>query len=225
MKDFDVISSSWKRLFGEFTCNPKSATKNSETIVRCNKQVGQRTDRNSRNIRDRLATKSLEKTTLLTDRAVQLSTAKTYVFSDSVLCMGRNSENPLSAWKEKVDCFMNSSQCRELDRIDGEPMEFEWTNFRGFTALQILAEIQNMMTETQCEPEQFPGRIILMSMHNRHCTERNSKRRIVYCEFPNCDRLFKKICAQTLVVSWAWIRKEIVRNSHVQAEWKMGSSR
>ena len=31
-------------------------------------------------------------TTLLNDRAVQLSTAKTYAFYDSVLCMGRISE-------------------------------------------------------------------------------------------------------------------------------------
>ena len=39
-------------------------------------------------------------------------------------------------------------------------MEFDGKIFPGFTALQILAEIQNMMTELQCEPEQFPGRII-----------------------------------------------------------------
>ena len=68
---------------------------------------------------------------------------------------------------------MNSLQCRELDRIDGEP--------QGFTTLQFLAEIQNMMTETQCVPEQI-----------------------------------------TEVVSWAWKRKEMVRNSYVQIEWKMG---
>ena len=45
-------------------------------------------------------------------------------------------------------------------------MELEWKNFAGFTTLQILAEIQNMMTEVQCELEQFPGRIIFMSMYN-----------------------------------------------------------
>ena len=28
--------------------------------------------------------------------------------------------------EEKIAWFMNASQCRELDRIDGEPMEFEW---------------------------------------------------------------------------------------------------
>ena len=88
-----------------------------------------------------------KRSTLLTDRAVQLSTAKAYVFSDSVFCMGRISENLVSAWKEKIDGFMNSSQCRELDRIDGEPKEFELKNLPGFSTLQILAEIQNMMTE------------------------------------------------------------------------------
>ena len=45
-------------------------------------------------------------------------------------------------------------------------MEFEWKNFLGFTTLQILAELQKMMNEMQCEPEQFTGRIIFMSMCN-----------------------------------------------------------
>ena len=39
-------------------------------------------------------------------------------------------------------------------------------NFPGFTALGILEEIQKMMTELKCEPEQFKGRIIFMSMYN-----------------------------------------------------------
>ena len=33
---------------------------------------------------------------------------------------------------------------RELDRIDGEPMDFEWITFPGFTTLQILLEIQKL---------------------------------------------------------------------------------
>ena len=109
---------------------------------------------------------SWKRTILLTDRAVQLSTAETYVFSDSVLCMSKISENPVSAWNENIDLFTNSSQCRELDRIDGKPREFEWTNFPRFTTLHVLAEIQNMMTEIKCEPEQFQGRSIFMSMYN-----------------------------------------------------------
>ena len=50
-----------------------------------------------------------QRTTLLTDRAVQFATAKTFVFSDSVLCMGGISPDPVKAWKEKIDWFMHSS--------------------------------------------------------------------------------------------------------------------
>ena len=59
---------------------------------------------------------------------VSLSRAKVYVFSDSVLCLGKISENPLSnvVWDDKVTWFTSSSQYRTLDTIDGEPMEFEW---------------------------------------------------------------------------------------------------
>ena len=41
---------------------------------------------------------------------------------------------------------MESRYFRELDRIDGEPMEFEWKNFPGFTTVEILDEIQKVMT-------------------------------------------------------------------------------
>ena len=39
-------------------------------------------------------------------------------------------------------------------------------NFPGFTSVGILDEIQKMMTESKCEPENFTGRIIFMSMFN-----------------------------------------------------------
>ena len=47
-------------------------------------------------------------------------------------------------------------------RADGIRVE----NFAGFTTLGILDEIQKMMAESRCEPEQFKGRVIFMSMYN-----------------------------------------------------------
>ena len=64
------------------------------------------------------------RTTLLTDKAVQFATAKT-CFSDSVLCLGGISSDPVRAWKDMINWFMQSRHKRELDRIDGLPMEFE----------------------------------------------------------------------------------------------------
>ena len=73
--------------------------------------------------------------------------------------------------------------------------------FLGLTTLQTLPEIQNVMTETQCELEQLPGRI-------KDIVWEKGKQRNVYCEFCQCSRICKKIRARTLVISWAWIRKE-----------------
>ena len=44
-------------------------------------------------------------------------------------------------------------------------MKFEWNIFPGFTTLQLVQEVQKIMNKMG-EPEQFQGRIILMSMFN-----------------------------------------------------------
>ena len=72
-----------------------------------------------------------QRTTLLTDKAVQFATGKTFVLSDSVLCLAGISTDPVKARKEKINWFMESRQFGELGRIDGEPMEFEWKIFLG----------------------------------------------------------------------------------------------
>ena len=80
--------------------------------------------------------------------------------------LGGISTEPVQAWKDKIKKYLETRYLKELDRIDGEPMEFEWTYFPGFTTLGIIAEIQHMMAEVKCEPELFQGRIIFMSMYN-----------------------------------------------------------
>ena len=62
------------------------------------------------------------------EEVISLLHTKVYVFSDSVLCLGKMNENPQSniAWEDKLTWFKSSSQYRTLDTIDREPMEFEW---------------------------------------------------------------------------------------------------
>ena len=65
---------------------------------------------------------------IVDEEIINLQRTKVYVFSDSVLCLGKINENPQSniAWEEKLEWFKSSLENRTLDRIDGEPMEFEW---------------------------------------------------------------------------------------------------
>ena len=77
-------------------------------------------------------------------------------------------ENPQSniAWKDRLTWFKSSSQYRALDTVDGEPMEFEWNIFTGFTTLQLCYKVQEFMSKMSVQPEDFTGRIIFMPMFN-----------------------------------------------------------
>ena len=101
------------------------------------------------------------------EEVITLSHAKFYVFSDSVLCLGKMNRNPTSdsAWEEKLTWFKDSPQNRTLDTIHGEPMDFEWNIFPGFTTLQLVRQVHEFMTKMG-DPAQFKRRIIFMSMFN-----------------------------------------------------------
>ena len=85
------------------------------------------------------------------EEVISLSHAKVYVFSDSVLCLGKVNQNPAlnAVWEQQLDWFKDSSQYRTLDTIDGEPKEFEWNIFPGFTTLQILAGTDYLHVDVQ----------------------------------------------------------------------------
>ena len=53
-----------------------------------------------------------------------------------------------------------------MDRIDGEPMEFERNIFPLFNTLQLSQEVQELLLILNETPENFTGRIIFMSMFN-----------------------------------------------------------
>ena len=92
---------------------------------------------------------SWKQSSLVSDEEViSLSHAKVFVFSDFVLCLGKMNQNQTSnsAWEEKLSWFKSSSQNRTSDTFDGEPMEFEWHIFPGFTTLQLCNKVQEFMS-------------------------------------------------------------------------------
>ena len=101
------------------------------------------------------------------EEVISLSPAKFYVFSDSVLCLGKVNLYPTSntVWEQQLSWFKDSSQHTTLYTTDGEPMEFEWNMFPGFTSLQLINKVREFMNNMS-EPEQFKGRIIFISMFN-----------------------------------------------------------
>ena len=99
---------------------------------------------------------------------INLQRAKVYVFSDSVLCLGRVHQHPKSdeSWKERIGWITTSPSYRDYDGISGEPTEFEWNIFPGLTALQVHGKVTDLLSRLGEEPETFTGRILFMSMFN-----------------------------------------------------------
>ena len=78
------------------------------------------------------------------ERIINLQRSKVYVFSDSVLCLGKVHQHPESneAWKKRIEWLINEKSYRDYDGIDGEPTESEWNIFPGFTTLQLYVKSQ-----------------------------------------------------------------------------------
>ena len=66
----------------------------------------------------------------------------------------------------QIDVVQKFTRNRPLDKIDGEPMEFEWNIFPGITTLQLCTKVQELLSRLSVPPEKITGRIIFMSMFN-----------------------------------------------------------
>ena len=102
------------------------------------------------------------------ETVINLQRAKVYVFSDSVLCLERILQHPESneAWKKRIGWITTDKSYRDFDGINGEPTEFEWNIFPGFTTLQLCGKVTDLLSNLGETPETFTGRILFMSMFN-----------------------------------------------------------
>ena len=99
---------------------------------------------------------------------IGLQSAKVYVFSDSVLCLGKVLQHPEwnEAWKNRVAGVRAEKNYSDFDDVKGESAEFEWNIFPGFTTLQLCDKISDLLSSLGQSPEAFTGRILFMSMFN-----------------------------------------------------------
>ena len=117
-----------------------------------------------------------------------------------------------SCMEDKLTWFKSSPEYRALDTIDGEPMEFDWTMFPGFTTLQLCSKVQELMSRLSVTPEEFTGRIIFMSMFN------------------DISAQFVSLCAKRFSPGkWSFFgpgsEKKWCSNLHWQTPRRMGQSR
>ena len=109
---------------------------------------------------------------------ISLQSTKVYVFSDSVLCLGKVLQHPEcnEAWKNRVAGVRAERNYRDFEDVKGESTEFEWNIFPGFTSLQLCDKIINLLSSLGQSQETFTGRILFMSMFNDiSCDRKDNK--------------------------------------------------
>ena len=101
---------------------------------------------------------------------INLQRTKVYVFSDSVLCLGKVLQHPESneAWKNRVAGIRSEKSCRDYDALNGESTEFEWNIFPGFTTLQLCDKISDLLSNLGQTPATSTGRNSIYVDVQRH---------------------------------------------------------
>ena len=109
---------------------------------------------------------------------IGLQSTKVYVFSDSVLCLGKVLQHPEcnEAWKSRVAGVRAERNYRDFEIVSGESTEFEWNIFPGFTSLQLCDKISDLLSSLGQSPETFTGRILFMSMFNDISCDRHDNK-------------------------------------------------
>ena len=141
------------------------------------------------------------------ETVINLQRAKVYVFSDSVLCLGRVHQHPESneAWKKRIEWIINEKSYRDYDGINGESTEFamirdpigenlqrlwwyQWRVDRG--QVEYFPRISPRCSSAVESPiywadeekhhKTFTGRILFMSMFNDiSCDKKHNEEKCV----------------------------------------------
>ena len=82
------------------------------------------------------------------ETVINLQRAKVHVFSDSVLCLGKIHQHPNAneSWKNRIEWITTSQSYRDYGGLSGEPTEFEWNIFPGFTTLQLYGKVTDPLS-------------------------------------------------------------------------------
>ena len=111
--------------------------------------------------------------------------------------MEKKVDDSLATWKSKIDWYSENNHFKNMNRIDGMPTELEWKIFPAIIALGLFEQIQNLLTNLQCEPEHVKGRIIFMSMFNDIVWDAKGNKELVN----TIHRQLRNMLANALAVS------------------------
>ena len=127
-----------------------------------------------------------------------------------MLCLGRILQHPDSneAWKNRIAGVKAEKSYRDYEGINGEPTEFEWNIFPGFTTLQLCDKVNDLLSDLGQTPETFTGRILFMSMFNDISCDRKGNKEECLAN----ARVVKVLARKFGVGQWSFIGQVLKRS-------------
>ena len=124
-----------------------------------------------------------------------------------VLCFGKMNGNPQLniAWEDRLTWFKSSQNTELWTKL----MVSQWNSigfFSRFSTLQLVCEVQELLSRLGVEQENFTGRIFIISMFNNISwgSQDNEKIRIKCLARSFIQKFFFK----TMTIPWTWIKKK-----------------
>ena len=118
---------------------------------------------------------------------------------------------PLSIFSAQKSTSSQILCCAQrLWGINGEPTEFEWKFFPGFTTLQLCGEVTDLLSDFGERPEIFTGRILFMSMFNDISCDRKGNKEECLANARVVEVLAKKFGIGQWSFNWSRFWTEVV---------------
>ena len=158
------------------------------------------------------------------EEVISLSHAKIYVFSDSVLCLGKVNQNRTSnnVWEES----WVGSKVHHNRELWTQLTESRWNSSGLFSQDLPHCSSSTMSKRTKMgDPSQFQGRIIFMSMFNDIIWRSEDHERECFANATHVTLFAKKFSSRTLVIPRTWIRNKVVFYLQRKTTRRMGQSR
>ena len=110
---------------------------------------------------------------------------------------------PTKLGKNRIAGVRAEKSYRDYDGINGEPTEFEWNIFPGFTTLQLCGKVNDLLSDLGETPETFTGRTLFMSMFNDISCDRQGNKDECLANAGVVKVFAKKIWYWTMVTYWS----------------------
>ena len=186
-------SSSWQRLHRKSAIYRESTQEIFATVISSNSEVDHGSDRNHWYYYDLIGSSQCgERDDSVNWQSCSVCNRKNPTSFLTQCFVWEVSElNPVKAWESKINWFLETRYLKDLDRIDGSRWSSSGKPSQDSLHWEFINEIQKMMTESKCEPEQFKGVIIFVSPKSGTWCGRRP-RRPAYSKLQNHDQIQKQ---------------------------------